>query len=63
VVKHACDVALAEKIPLAEALGREPTVASRLELAAIERLTDPAQYLGSADAFVDRLLHAARALH
>ena len=62
VVKHACDAALAEKIPLAEALAREPTVASRLDRTAIERLTDPAHYLGSADAFIDRLLHVARAL-
>ena len=58
VVKHACDAALAEGIPLADALAREPAVASRLDRAAIERLTDPAHYLGSADAFIDRVLHA-----
>jgi 3-carboxy-cis,cis-muconate cycloisomerase len=62
VVKHACDAALAEAIPLAEALAREPAVANRLDRAAIERLTDPARYLGSADAFIDRVLHAERAL-
>lgn len=62
VVKHACDTALAEAIPLADALAREPAVASRLDRAAIERLTDPAHYLGSADAFIDRVLHAGRAL-
>ncbi len=62
VVKHACDAALAEAIPLADALAREPAVASRLDRAAIERLTDPAHYLGSADAFIDRVLHAGRAL-
>jgi len=62
VVKHACDVALAERIPLAEALGRDPAVAGRLDRAAIEALTDPARYLGSADAFIDRVLHAAGAL-
>ena len=56
VVKHACDVALAERIPLADALAREPAVAGRLDRAAIERLTDPAHYLGSADAFIDRVL-------
>jgi 3-carboxy-cis,cis-muconate cycloisomerase len=59
VVKHACDAALAENIPLAEALAREEAVASRLDRQAIERLTDPAHYLGSADAFIDRVLHAA----
>jgi 3-carboxy-cis,cis-muconate cycloisomerase len=62
VVKHACDAALAEAIPLADALAREPVVASRLDRAAIERLTDPAHYLGSADAFIDRVLQAGRAL-
>jgi 3-carboxy-cis,cis-muconate cycloisomerase len=59
VVKHACDIALAERIGLADALAREPTVAARLDRAAIERLTDPARYLGSADAFIDRVLRLA----
>jgi 3-carboxy-cis,cis-muconate cycloisomerase len=59
VVKHACDAALAESIPLADALMRETAVAARLDRAAIERLTDPAHYLGSADAFIDRVLAAA----
>ncbi len=62
VVKHACDVALAETIPLADALAREPAVASRLDHSAIERLIDPAHYLGSSDGFIDRVLLAARAL-
>jgi 3-carboxy-cis,cis-muconate cycloisomerase len=59
VVKHACDVALAERLPLTDALMRDPAVSARLDRAAIERLTDPASYLGSADAFVDRVLAAA----
>jgi 3-carboxy-cis,cis-muconate cycloisomerase len=59
VVKHACDAALAEHISLADALAREPAVANRLDRAAIERLTDPAHYLGSAGAFIDRVLQAA----
>ncbi|MFT8243506.1 3-carboxy-cis,cis-muconate cycloisomerase [Roseomonas sp. BN140053] len=58
-VHHACDVALAEGLPLAEALGRDDTVSSRLDPAAIARLTDPAGYLGSAGAFVDRVLARA----
>jgi 3-carboxy-cis,cis-muconate cycloisomerase len=62
VVKHACDLALIEAIPLAEALARDPAVATRLDRAAIERLTDPAFYLGSTDAFIDRVLAAGRAL-
>ena len=59
VVKHACDVALAEEISLADALERDPTVASRLDRAAIETLIDPANYLGSAQAFIDRVVAAA----
>jgi 3-carboxy-cis,cis-muconate cycloisomerase len=60
VVKHACDVALADGIGLAEALERDPAVSQRLDRPAIERLTDPASYLGSAQAFIDRVLAAAR---
>ena len=62
VVKHACDVALAEKVSLADALLRDPDVASRVDRAAIEQMTDPAHYLGSADAFIDRVLHTAGAI-
>jgi 3-carboxy-cis,cis-muconate cycloisomerase len=61
VVKHACDVALAERMSLAEALLRDTTVAQRLDRSIIEGLTDPAHYLGSAGAFIDRVLAAARA--
>ena len=62
VVKHACDVALTERVSLAEALSRDKTVSVRLDRAAIERLTDPAGYLGSADGFVDRICAAARGI-
>jgi len=56
VVNHACDVALAEGIPLAEALLRDPGVAATLPRTEIERLTDPARYLGASGAFIDRVL-------
>jgi len=62
VVKHACDVALVEGIGLADALAREQPVTAKLDRAAIEHLTDPARYLGSADAFIDRMLTEARAV-
>lgn len=62
VVKHACDTALAENISLTDALAREPSVSSHLDRLAIERLTDPAHYLGSSDAFIDRVLAATRAV-
>jgi 3-carboxy-cis,cis-muconate cycloisomerase len=58
VVKHACDVALTEKVSLADALERDPAVSSRLDRAAIERLIDPANYLGSAQGFIDRVIAA-----
>jgi 3-carboxy-cis,cis-muconate cycloisomerase len=60
VVKHACDVALTEHVSLADALARDPAVSARLDRPAIERLIDPANYLGSAEAFVERVLAAAR---
>jgi 3-carboxy-cis,cis-muconate cycloisomerase len=55
-VHHACDVALAEGIPLADALGRDAAVTGRLDGEAIARLTDPSNYLGSAGVFIDRVL-------
>jgi 3-carboxy-cis,cis-muconate cycloisomerase len=59
VVKDACDLALAEGISLAEALGRDSRVTARLDAGAIGALVDPARYLGSAGAFVDRVLAVA----
>ena len=41
---------------LAEALLREPEVTAQMDEAGIRRLTDPAFYLGSANAFIDRVL-------
>ncbi len=60
VVKHACDIALAQGISLADALERDPTVSARLDRAAIEKLIDPTNYLGSAQGFIDRVIGAAR---
>ena len=57
--KHACDVGADRGVPLADALAREPAVTARLDRAAIERLIDPRQYLGSAGAFIDRVVAAA----
>jgi len=56
LVHHACDISLAEGVPLAEALMRDPQVSSRLSAEEVGRLTDPAGYLGSSDAFIDRVL-------
>lgn len=59
VVKDGCDLALAEGLTLAEALGRDSRVTARLDETEIAALVDPARYLGSAGAFVDRVLAAA----
>ncbi len=59
-VKHACDVALGGGT-LFEALMAEPEVAG-LGAATVRGLLDPAGYLGSAGAFVDRVVAAAGAV-
>ena len=45
---------------LADALARHPVVACHLDRAAIDRLTDPANYLGMAPQMVDRAVAASR---
>jgi 3-carboxy-cis,cis-muconate cycloisomerase len=62
VVQRACEAARAGGIPLADALARDEAVVGRLDPAVIRRLTEPANYLGSASTFIDRVLHAAAAL-
>ena len=62
VVKHACDRTLTQGGTLADALMAEPEVTSRLDAAAIIRMTDPAAYLGSAGPFIDRVLARMPAL-
>lgn len=56
IVNHACDVAIAHNIPLAEALMQEEAVASRLDAAAVAALCEPESYLGSATLFMERVL-------
>ena len=55
VVYDACREAMAERLPLAEVLARDAQVTAHLDRAAIERLCDPANYLGAAPRMVDRL--------
>ena len=50
----------AESISLADALGRDNAVSSRLDRGAIGKLIDPANYLGSAQGFIDQVLAAAK---
>lgn len=62
VVQRACDAARSEGTMLADALARDPDVAGRPDRSAITRLIEPEAYLGSSQAFTDRVLAAARAL-
>ncbi len=61
-VERACNRAIADGKPLAEALRDDPAVRSRLNEDRIERLMDPAAYLGSAGSFVDRVVERIAAL-
>ncbi|PWS36687.1 3-carboxy-cis,cis-muconate cycloisomerase [Falsiroseomonas bella] len=60
-VHHACDVALAEGVPLAAALARDSRIAKLLDADGITRLTDPAGYLGAAQSFTDAVLRRSGA--
>lgn len=55
VVYDACRIALAEQCLLADVLARENRVTEHLDRAAIDRLCDPANYLGAAPQMVDRM--------
>jgi 3-carboxy-cis,cis-muconate cycloisomerase len=55
-VARACDRALEKRISLAAALRDDPELRPHLSDADIERITDPAAYLGSAGTFVDRVV-------
>jgi len=61
-VNDACDAVRAEGITLAAALSRIPAIAARLDTAAVEAMTDPGSYLGSASTFTDRVVARARAV-
>ncbi|MBK5960497.1 3-carboxy-cis,cis-muconate cycloisomerase [Rhodoplanes elegans] len=56
VVYAACRAAAEGQGTLSDVLARDPAVARHLDRAALDRLTDPANYLGLADEMVDRVL-------
>lgn len=58
VVYDACRIAATAGRPLAAVLQEDEKVAARLDRAAIERLCDPARYLGAAPDMVDRMRQA-----
>jgi 3-carboxy-cis,cis-muconate cycloisomerase len=61
-VARACDKSIAEGVSLAAVLRNDPEVRPHLTDAEIDRLIDPAQYLGAAGAFVDRVVARVAAL-
>ncbi len=56
LVYAACRVAHDTGASLADALSQQPGITAHLDPAAIQRLTDPANYLGAVPAMVDRVL-------
>jgi 3-carboxy-cis,cis-muconate cycloisomerase len=60
VVYDACRVVNEKGGTLAEALAAMPEVTKRIDRATIDRLTDPAQYLGLAPRIVDRAVAMSR---
>lgn len=61
-LKHACDRTITEGRTLSETLRDDFTLRPYLADATLERLMDPASYLGSAGAFVDRVAARIAAL-
>ena len=62
LVQDACLAAMAEDRPLREILGENEPVTGMLDAAALDRLMDPAGYLGESEAVVDRVVARARDL-
>lgn len=58
LVRQAAREARVSGRPFADLLAASPQVAAHLDRSAIDRLLDPAAYLGSAGIFVDRTLAA-----
>jgi 3-carboxy-cis,cis-muconate cycloisomerase len=61
-VARACDKSMAGGVPLAAVLRDDPELRPHLTDAEIDRLINPAQYLGSAGAFIDRVVERVAAL-
>ncbi len=58
LVQNAAARAIQDQRPLAEILAEDPDVSGRWTQAELDRLLDPARYLGSAEALVERVLAA-----
>jgi 3-carboxy-cis,cis-muconate cycloisomerase len=58
LVYDLCRESLARKVPLIELLAAHPQIAGHVDRAALERMLDPAHYLGQSGHMVDRVLAA-----
>lgn len=56
LVYDLCREALAKKVPLIDLLAAHPQISQHVDRAALERLLDPANYLGQSGVMVDRVL-------
>jgi 3-carboxy-cis,cis-muconate cycloisomerase len=56
IVEQACQVAVSSGRRLRDVLAQDPQVSAELSISEIDRLLDPAGYLGEAARFVDRVL-------
>ena len=59
LVEHACVKAIKESRHLREILAEEPLIQTQITAAELEKLMDPARYLGATQQFIDRVLAAA----
>lgn len=58
LVYAACRDALEQKTPLLDQLAKQPEITRHFDGAALARLVDPANYLGTAPQMIDRVLNA-----
>ena len=59
IVELACNKAIKESRHLREILAEEPLIQTQITAAELEKLMDPARYLGATQQFIDRVLAAA----
>ena len=62
LVHEACMESLRDDRPLKDVLGDDPSVADHLDKADLERIMDPANYIGNAGDEVDEIVAHARSL-
>ncbi|HEX3498340.1 MAG TPA: 3-carboxy-cis,cis-muconate cycloisomerase [Stellaceae bacterium] len=60
LVEHACARAIEQHRPLGEMLKEDGAITAHLDTASIDRLVEPANYVGEAHAIVDRVTGRAR---